>query len=209
MTSAPIPDIPPSTAAWLGQRIGNYRLVRLLGEGGMGMVFDAQNDSVGGRVAIKILRADVASRPDVVTRFFNEARAANAIDHPGIVRIFDSGFTQNGAAYLAMEFLSGEPLRTRIARGGPILLDEILRIGRQVASALHAAHRVGIIHRDLKPDNLMLVPDPELQGGTRIKILDFGIAKIAESSGVSVARTRTNILMGTPKYMSPETVNTA
>ena len=190
--------------AWIGQRIGSHRLVRLLGEGGMGMVFEAKHDGVAGRAAIKVIRGDVASRPDVVARFFNEARAANAIEHPGIVRIHDSGFTSSGVAYLTMEFLDGESLRTRLDRVQRLLPIDALRVTRQLASALVAAHRKSVIHRDLKPDNIMLVPDPELPGGERAKILDFGIAKIAESLSAAPMHTRSDMLMGTPTYMAPE-----
>jgi serine/threonine-protein kinase len=166
----------PEPETWIGQKIGNHRLVRVLGRGGMGMVFEAVHDGVLGRAAIKILRPDVTSRADVTTRFFNEARAANSVNHPGIVRIFDCGFTEAGVAYLSMEFLEGESLRTRLAREHQLPVKTALRIARQIASALFAAHRVNIIHRDLKPDNVMLVPDPDVPGGERVKILDFGIA---------------------------------
>lgn len=198
--------INPSTAAggteMLGQYIGNYRLMRLLGEGGMGMVFAAAHVSAGGQAAIKILRAEVASRPDITARFFNEAKAANSISHPGIVRVFDCGYTANGIAYLAMEFLEGESLGARLARVHWFPIIDALRIARQISSALQAAHLRHVIHRDLKPDNIMLVPDAELPGGERAKILDFGIAKISEGDGG--LRTRSNMVMGTPTYMSPE-----
>lgn len=123
----------------------------------MGMVFEAVHDGVMGRAAIKILRPDVTSRPDLTARFFNEARAANAILHPGIVRIFDCGFTESGVAYLSMEYLEGESLRTRLARERQLPTQTALRIARQIASALAAAHRAHIIHRDVKPDKPCLV----------------------------------------------------
>lgn len=170
---------------WIGQKIGSHRLLRVLGRGGMGMVFEAVHEGVLGRAAIKILRPDVTSRADVTTRFFNEARAANSVNHPGIVRIFDCGFTEAGVAYLSMEFLEGESLRARLAREHQLPVKTALRIARQIASALAAAHRVNIIHRDLKPDNVMLVPDPDVPGGERVKILDFGIA--TRTFGVFVA----------------------
>lgn len=189
---------------WIGQSVGNYRLVRLLGEGGMGMVFEAVHDGVGGKAAIKILRPEISVRSELAARFFNEARAANAIQHPGIVRIFDSGYTQNRAAFLAMEYLEGESLRARLQRHGRLPLPDVVRIGRQLASALLASHRKGIVHRDLKPDNIMLVADPDLPSGERVKVLDFGIAKMTESLGALPHATDSNIVMGTPAYMSPE-----
>lgn len=143
----------PEVSTWIGKHIGNHRLVRVLGRGGMGMVFEAVHEGVLGRAAIKLLRPDVTSRTDVTTRFFNEARAANAVQHPGIVRIFDCGFTESGVAYLSMEFLEGESLRARLARVRQLPTKVALRIARQIASALAAAHRVHIIHRDIKPDN--------------------------------------------------------
>ena len=144
---------------WIGQKIGSHRLLRVLGRGGMGMVFEAVHEGVLGRAAIKILRPDVTSRADVTTRFFNEARAANSVNHPGIVRIFDCGFTEAGVAYLSMEFLEGESLRARLARDHQLPVKTALRIARQIASALAAAHRVNIIHRDLKPEERAVGPE--------------------------------------------------
>jgi serine/threonine protein kinase len=202
--TAQLPYGYPDAQSWLGQNIGNYRLVRLLGEGGMGMVFEAVHDGVGGKAAVKILRAEVSARADLAARFFNEARAANAIQHPGIVRIFDCGYTQSNAAFLTMEFLEGDSLRSRLERAVRLPLSDVMRIGRQLGSALVASHRKGIIHRDLKPDNIMLVADPDLPGGERVKVLDFGIAKMAESLGALPHATDSNLVMGTPAYMSPE-----
>lgn len=202
--TAQLPYGYPDAQSWLGQNIGNYRLVRLLGEGGMGMVFEAVHDGVGGKAAVKILRAEVSAQPDLAARFFNEARAANAIQHPGIVRIFDCGYTQSNAAFLTMEFLEGDSLRSRLERAVRLPRSDVMRIGRQLGSALVASHRKGIIHRDLKPDNIMLVADPDLPGGERVKVLDFGIAKMAESLGALPHATDSNLVMGTPAYMSPE-----
>ena len=194
----------PDAQSWIGQMIGNYRLVRLLGEGGMGMVFEAVHDGVGGKAAIKILRPEISMQANLAARFFNEARAANAIQHPGIVRVFDCGYTQNRAAYLTMEFLAGESLRSRLERAIRLPVPDATRIGRQISSALVASHRTGIVHRDLKPDNVMLVADPELPDGERVKVLDFGIAKMAENLGGRPNATDSNMVMGTPLYMSPE-----
>lgn len=170
----------------------------------MGMVYEAIHEGVGGRAAIKVLRPEIAVQKEITARFFNEARAANSISHPGIIHIFDSGYTANGIAFLTMEFLEGESLKSRIERVRVLTVLETLRVGHQVASALVAAHRKQVIHRDLKPDNLMLVKDPDVPGGERVKILDFGIAKIVETLSSQPVRTRSDMLMGTPTYMAPE-----
>ncbi len=187
----------------IGKRIGNYRIVRLLGEGGMGVVYEAIHDGIGGRVAVKVLRPQFALQPDSASRFFNEARAANLIDHPSIVKIFDYGQLPDGVPYLAMELLSGESLYTRLQRERRLSEPETLRLGRQIATALAAAHAKEVIHRDLKPENIFIIPDSEASGGERVKILDFGIAKLAHGMSAGI-RTDTNVVMGTPIYMSPE-----
>jgi hypothetical protein len=187
----------------IGQRVGKYRLERLLGEGGMGMVYEAVRTDIGGRAAIKLLRPGLALHPDTSARFFNEARAANIIDHPGIVKVIDYGHMPSGEAYLAMEFLDGESLFQRLTRERRLSEADTLRIGRQIAAALAAAHAKQIVHRDLKPENVFIVPDSEATGGERAKILDFGIAKLTREHQGTV-RTQTNALMGTPIYMSPE-----
>jgi hypothetical protein len=188
----------------LGTHIGNYRLERLVGRGGMGAVYEAFNQSVGGRAAIKILLVHAASLPEVTKRFFDEARAANSIEHPSIIRIFDSGWTPEGLAYLIMEFLKGETLGRRITRLGRLPVAEAIRLTRQIASALGAVHERGVVHRDLKPENLMVVGDPEAPGGERIKVLDFGIARLAGDLRAPGSETASNVWMGTPAYMSPE-----
>ena len=191
----------PNLAA--GHRIGPYRIVRPLGEGGMGLVYEAVREDLGGRVALKVLRVEYAVKPEFAARFFNEARAANVIEHPGVARVFDYGQLPDGVPYLTMEYLDGESLARRQERLGRLATEEVLRIGRQIASAVAAAHAKQIVHRDLKPDNIMLVPDAESQGGDRVKVLDFGIAKLAVELYGS-ARTKTNVLLGTPIYMAPE-----
>jgi TPR repeat protein len=193
----------------IGQVVGNYRIVGAIGEGGMGAVYFGQHTQIGRRAAIKLLLPEYSRDQDMVRRFFNEARAANAIRHPGIVEIHDFGF-HAGRAFIVMELLEGESLQHRIERGGggqPGWLPptSAVVIARQIAGALGAAHRAGIVHRDLKPDNVYLVPDPEVPGGERIKLLDFGIAKLGDRSQVSPQeRTRTGMIMGTPTYMAPE-----
>ncbi|HSR98646.1 MAG TPA: serine/threonine-protein kinase, partial [Kofleriaceae bacterium] len=185
-----------------GDRIGGYRLLRQIGEGGMGVVWMASHGVLGRRAAIKILRAEFSTQHDTVTRFFNEACAAAAISDPGIIQIFDVG-RHNGSAFIVMELLDGETLDARIKRIGALPVVPALRLCRQIASAIGAAHERGIIHRDLKPENIFVVRDPEVTGGERTKVLDFGIAKLAGNIGRQ-HRTNTAVVMGTPRYMSPE-----
>lgn len=176
-------------------------LIRCLGEGGMGTVWLGEHAMLGRRAAIKLLHDAFASSADTVTRFFNEARAASSIPDPGIVQIFDFGHDSTGTVYLVMELLDGEPLAERLRRNGPLAAQDALRLVRQVATSLGAAHARGIVHRDLKPENIFVVRDAEVAGGERTKILDFGIAKLTDPSGV---KTQTSTLMGTPTFMSPE-----
>jgi serine/threonine protein kinase len=187
-------------ATMIGEVLGSYKVVSRLGQGGMGVVYVAEHPLLGSRAVIKMLLPEMSAHKDVVERFFNEAKAATRIKHPGIVQIFDFGFHSSGSAYIVMELLEGETLTSRIKRG-PIAPQLAAVIVRQVASALGAAHSAGIIHRDLKPDNIFLVPDPDLPERERVKILDFGIAKLAASQS---AQTRTGDVFGTPLYMSPE-----
>jgi len=185
-----------------GTQIGAYRVLQRIGEGGMGLVWLAEHAMLGRRAAIKVLHPEYSSRPEIVTRFFNEARAATAVADPGIVQIFDFGHHVDGSAYIVMELLDGEPLDRRLARHGALGLPDALRIMRQVASTLGAAHARGIVHRDLKPENVFVVRDPEVASGERAKVLDFGIAKLVGELGG--AKTQTKAVMGTPAYMSPE-----
>ncbi len=189
----------------LNQTVGNFRVISLLGEGGMGVVYLAQHPEIGRKAAIKVLHPELARRPDVVTRFFNEARAANAIRHPGIVDVFDFGTLPDGATYITMEFLEGESLAARLKRVVRLPIAEAVEVASQIASALAAAHAAGIVHRDLKPDNLFLLPDPHTPERPIVKVLDFGIAKLSvDTSGSGSVKTRTGTVMGTPSYMSPE-----
>ncbi|HEX8109522.1 MAG TPA: serine/threonine-protein kinase, partial [Kofleriaceae bacterium] len=173
----------------------------LIGRGGMGAVYAAEHALLGRPAAIKVLLPELSHKQDIVMRFFNEARAATAIRHPGIIEIYDFGWTPSGAAFIVMERLEGETLGQRSSRVR-LRWPAVLSIARQIAGALAAAHAQGIVHRDLKPDNVFLVPDPEVPGGERIKLLDFGIAKLADSSLSNM--TSAGTLMGTPTYMAPE-----
>jgi serine/threonine protein kinase len=189
----------------LGREVGNYRLKRVLGEGGMGAVYLGEHTTLGRRVAVKLLRPELGLRRQVTERFFNEARAANAIRHPNIIEILDLGTLPDlGVPFIIMEFLDGENLARRLERTGRLSLPEAISVAQQTAAAIGAAHAKGIIHRDLKPDNLFLVGDPELSGFPRVKVLDFGIAKLSAQVAPSSFRTSTGAVMGTPAYMSPE-----
>ena len=185
----------------VGSQLGAYRVLQKLGEGGMGSVWLAEHTMLGRRAAIKVLHSTFSRDAAIVTRFFNEARAATAIDDPGIVQIFDFGQHVDGSAYIVMELLEGETLDRRLSRFGRLGVHDALRIMRQIASSLGAAHQRGIVHRDLKPENIFIVRDPEVVGGERAKIVDFGIAKLV---GDPSMKTQTSAVMGTPTYMSPE-----
>jgi serine/threonine-protein kinase len=198
----------------VGLRIGRYELGERLGTGGFGVVYLARDTELGRELAIKVLRPEYQTQPDVVARFLKEARAAAKIDHPGIVTVFecgtitDSGTAQDGNAYIAMELLRGYSLTQHLERKGRMSPGDAILIGRQVAAALSVAHAAGIVHRDLKPDNVFLLPDPLVKGGFRIKILDFGVAKLAEPKEAGV-NTHSQMMLGTPKYMSPEQARSA
>jgi serine/threonine protein kinase len=185
----------------VGSKIGQYKLVRKIGAGGMGSVFVGEHILLGRRAAIKTLLPALSQQREIVERFFNEARATSAITDPGVVQVFDFGYHVDGTAYIVMELLEGESLSARLDRLGKLSPATALRIIRQVAGALAAAHANAIIHRDLKPENIFLIRDAEAQGGERAKILDFGICKI-DSPDASI--TQTGAMLGTPVYMSPE-----
>jgi hypothetical protein len=192
------------SAPVIGQYFGNYRALSLLGEGGMGAVYLAEHPDIGRRVAVKVLLPELSQNKVLIGRFFNEARAANAIRHPNIIEILDSGTTPTGQPYLVMELLEGETVSARLRRMGALPVGMALEMAYQAASAVGAAHRKDIIHRDLKPDNLFIISDPMEPARERMKVLDFGIAKLLTASGADSVRTRTGTLVGTPVYMSPE-----
>ncbi|HVV16607.1 MAG TPA: serine/threonine-protein kinase [Polyangia bacterium] len=191
-------------SSMVGEQFGNYRAISLLGEGGMGAVYLAEHPGIGRRVAVKVLHRNYVRDDNLLGRFLNEARAANAIRHPNIIEILDSGTIADGTPFLVMELLEGESLGARIRRVGALPIPVAVELAYQTASALGAAHKKGIVHRDLKPDNLYIVPDPHEPERERIKVLDFGIAKLQQGSAGDSVKTRTGTLMGTPIYMSPE-----
>jgi serine/threonine-protein kinase len=188
----------------LGQLVNNFEIIRLLDEGGMGMVYEARHPLIGRRVAVKVLRRELTLQPELVTRFFNEARATNAVCHPNIIEIIDVGRFPDGAPYLIMELLEGESLTQRLRRVGRLELPEAVDLLQQAASALEAAHDKGIVHRDLKPDHLFLTKDEQRSGRQRVKILDFGIAKLRGDQVATSLRTSAGAIFGTPLYMPPE-----
>jgi hypothetical protein len=183
---------------------GKYRIVRLLGEGGMGAVYEGENTRIHRRVAIKVLHANVASQGEAVARFEREAQAAGRIGSDHIVEVLDLGALASGDRYLVMEYMDGEGLGERIKMRGRLTPQELQPIAHQLLIGLSAAHGAGIIHRDLKPDNVFLLKS---RGGHAdfVKLLDFGISKFNQLSGDSgFSMTRTGAVMGTPYYMAPE-----
>lgn len=186
--------------------IGRYRIVKQLGCGGMGTVYEAVQAELERPVALKLLHSDFARNDEMRQRFYHEARVGNLIRHPGIVDVTDFGITLDGRVYLVMELLKGMSLSERLEwTGNRVGLVPALRLSQQIAAALAAAHQGGVIHRDLKPDNVFLVPDRLVAGNERAKILDFGIAKMLQGQHLPGGlRTRTGTVMGTLLYMSPE-----
>lgn len=190
--------------ALLGKTLGSYTLSECLGVGGMGAVFLGVNPTIKSRVAIKVLRTRDDLSEEMVERLWDEARAANLIGHPGIVRIHDCGTDPEIGPFIVMEYMEGETLEARIKREGCLVADVAVRLLQQAASALAAAHAVGVIHRDLKASNLYIVPDPEVTGGERVKVLDFGIAKLLGAKTFHLLTTESGVILGSPLYMSPE-----
>ena len=188
----------------LGSTLGKYRLVSKLGEGGMGTVYLAEHTLLGSLAAVKVLLPQHVGDPNVVQRFFNEARAASAISHMGIVDIFDVGRLNDGTSFIVMELLRGETLAQRLRRGG-LTLTQVVSVVAQMASALTAAHRAHVVHRDLKPENIFLLEDRGAPAGLRVKLLDFGVAKLSGGRDAGV-HTAVGIVLGTPDYMAPEQV---
>src|SRR5262245_56662080 len=183
---------------------GKYRIVRLIGEGGMGAVYEGENIRIHRIVAIKVLHAGVAENQDAVQRFEREAQAAGRIGSEHIVEVLDLGNLPDGDRFMVMEFMDGDSLSARIQSRGRLTANDTYPIARQILEGLAAAHGAGIIHRDLKPDNVFLLRS---RGGHAdfVKLLDFGISKFSALSGESgFSMTRTGAVMGTPYYMSPE-----
>ncbi|MBI2391267.1 MAG: serine/threonine protein kinase, partial [Deltaproteobacteria bacterium] len=189
---------------------GKYRLGRLLGEGGMGSIFEARHEFLGTEVALKFLHPVLSSRPHVVARFVQEARVSANIKSPHVVSVVDVDQSPEGLAFLVMELLHGEPLSSRLAREPVLPLPLVVGIALQVLLALEVAHGFGVVHRDMKPENVFLTDAPGAPGadsqGLLVKILDFGIAKLRTLGEVRAQLTRPGVVMGTPEYMAPEQV---
>jgi serine/threonine protein kinase len=188
-------------------RLGPYEIVSPLGAGGMGEVYRAKDPRLGRDVAVKVLPASFSNDPDRLRRFEQEARAAGILNHPNITAVYDIG-SHDGAPYVVTELLEGETLRSRLA-AGPLAARKALDNAIQIARGLAAAHEKGIVHRDLKPENLFVTKD------SRVKILDFGLAKLKQSEGsqepetnlpTGSVGTEPGVVLGTMGYMSPEQV---
>lgn len=191
------------SGSFIGQKVGDYEVLRRVGSGGMGAVFEARHPVIGKRIAVKVLHPAFAADVKVLERFLNEAKVVNAIGHPAIVDIFSIGQTGDGMPYFLMEFLKGQPLADVIAKEGALPLARALDLTAQLLDVLDKAHAAGVVHRDLKPQNLFVEATP--QGRDRLRVLDFGIAK---SMTPELRQMLTgSAIVGTPGYMSPEQIN--
>ncbi len=187
----------------VGSMVGRYRVLRLLGEGGMARVFVAEDPDVGRQVAIKALLPEYNKHGSMLERFMNEAKTMGRIRHPGVVDVFDVMIGPGGELCIIMELLSGQTLREQLWKQGPFPVPDALPLMHQLADALAAAHAHRVVHRDLKPENIFVVPDAL---GMRLKVLDFGIAKVMDAENV---KTATTAQMGTATYMAPEQFRSA
>ena len=207
LATAPAPGTDAAFDSLIGATLaGRYEIVRRIGEGGMGAVYEARHVVIGKRVAVKVLLEKFLTKSDFVARLLQEARLASSIGHENIVDVTDFGTTDDGRSFVVMEFLDGEALSQLIMREAPLPVERSLRIARQVASALGAAHAKGIYHRDVKPENVYLVRRGEADF---VKVVDFGISKAVKQGGNEEGAdayrlTHTGLLLGTPLYMSPE-----
>ena len=186
--------------------LDKYRIVRLIGQGGMGEVYEGENVSIRRRVAIKVLLGEAAMNADIVQRFEREAQAAGRIGNDHILEVLDLGVLPTGDRFMVMEFLDGEPLNARIARLHQLTAEQATPLVLQALAGLAAAHHAGIIHRDLKPDNLFVLKQ-KAGVADYVKIIDFGISKFSQLSNEGMKMTKTGSVMGTPYYMSPEQAN--
>ena len=195
----PAPEWDPNADPLLGSVIdGRYEVLSVLGEGGMGVVYETRHRALGKRFALKALRKDLASDGEIAARFMQEARTAASVSHPGLVKITDFGRLASGQPFFVMELLEGQSLASLIRAGGPIPAARAVDMVRQIAEALGTAHDHSIVHRDLKPDNIHVSPNGN--GRDRVTIVDFGLAKVIGASRL----TRAGVVFGTPHYMSPE-----
>src|SRR5690349_7998014 len=189
----------------IGEIFGNYRVTAKLGEGGMGAVYLAEHPSIGRKVAVKMISPAFSNDAEALRRFVREARSTAMLRHPALVDVMDYGVhDKTGSAYIIMEYLEGESLDALLERQGTLPVRRAVDIARQIALGMAAAHRAGIIHRDLKPGNVHLIADPDRPGVDVVKVLDFGIAKLANNDTGAGPATRSDVLLGTPRYMAPE-----
>jgi serine/threonine-protein kinase len=190
---------PKNDFAALERALGDFRIVRQIGSGAMGTVYLAEHRVIGSRVAVKLLKPSLASNPELVEQFYDEARAVNRVGHPGIVRIFDLKLVPPASYVLVMEYLEGRPLTALTDR--PVPVATAVPILAQICDALEAAHQVGVVHRDVKSDNVFLV-----RRGRRevVKLLDFGAVRLQGALGGGENRRPGKIVLGTPAFMPPE-----
>ena len=180
---------------------GKYRIVRLIGDGGMGTVYEANHEILETTVALKFLHSELAKRAGLGSRFLQEARVSARIRSPHVTHVTDVDQTADGSPYLVMELLHGEPLQQAMDRRGKLPPEQAVDFALQILSGLESAHAIGVVHRDLKPDNVFIVP---ATGGPLLKLIDFGIAKLRASTAFQKGLTRAGVIMGTPEYMAPE-----
>jgi serine/threonine protein kinase len=193
----------PSGDALVGQVVdARYEVIGVVGEGGMGRVYEVRHAALERTFAMKVLRRELAREEDLAERFIREAKATASVKHPNVVQITDFGRLADGIPYFVMELLVGQTLAEVIKAGGPVPTGRAVRIVRKVAGALGAAHEAGVVHRDLKPENVFLVDDGRSRAAAAadVRVVDFGAAKIVGSSRM----TRSGVVFGTPHYMSPE-----
>jgi serine/threonine-protein kinase len=181
---------------------GKYRVERILGQGGMGVVVKARHVDLDEPVALKLMLPEVASNEEAVGRFLREARAAVRVKSEHVARVIDVGQLESGAPYLVMEYLDGQDLAQILRERGPLPIDDAIDYLAQACEAVAEAHVLGVVHRDLKPANLMVITRSD--GSECVKLLDFGISKVSSKDGASLDLTKTSALLGSPFYMSPE-----
>lgn len=180
---------------------GKYRIVRMIGDGGMGTVYEAHHELLDTQVALKFLHAELAKRPGLGSRFLQEARVSARIHSVHVTHVTDVDQTADGSPYLVMELLHGESLQTALDRRNKLPVEQAIDFSLQILSGLESAHHIGVVHRDLKPDNVFIVP---ATGGPLLKLIDFGIAKLRAATEFQKGLTRAGVVMGTPEYMAPE-----
>jgi serine/threonine protein kinase len=201
-----LPETLPEHDPLVGQVLDEkYELTSLLGKGGMGAVYHARRVHIGDEVAVKVLLRQFVADSGLIERFRREARAAAALRHPNVVVIYDYGEArkEDAPAYIVMELVEGESLRQLLRQDGRLTPERAVSLMRDICAGVGAAHRRQIFHRDLKPDNVIVLPPDEDRERETVKVVDFGIAKLRDASGVTTL-TETGVVMGTPHYMSPE-----